>query len=731
MQLPFIKPAVPALSAGTVTTPTVLQMEAVECGAACLGIILGYLGRFISLETLRVDCGVSRDGSKAASIVRVAHKYGCEADGYKLSADEVLSGPFPTILFWNFNHFVVLEGIKGSKIRLNDPAFGRRTVGRDEFDRSYSGITLVVSPGDEFERSGKPPRPARQLIRQVLGYRAQMIFVLGVGFALVIPGFIIPGLTGVFVNNILLGQQYDWLVPIIVAMIIATAVRFALAWLRGAALLRVEMHMSTSRSADFFWHILRLPSSFFALRYLGDIASRVTNVQTIAQQITNKIGTATVSAVTAVLLFALMALLDVPLAAVAIGGVLVNVVILLLLRRAHFELAVRLSVEEGKLFAASVVGLKTIETLKSSGGEDDFFGRWAGHHANAIGTEQLLSRLDQLTALVPVLVFTLTTAVALWIGGNSVMTSALTLGSFIAFQALFSALAVPVQQVVDTVGSTQQVAADLTRLDDVLNHGLDWRHQQQAGRRMKIPANPHLRLENVTFGYNPQAPALISQFNLDIKPGAWIALVGASGSGKSTIGKLVSGLYRPWSGNVMLDDSPLNMIDRAAFAKAMGLVSQDIVLFEGTLRDNLTLWNPDISQKDLVRACQDAQIFDLVLASTGGFDVQVEENGRNFSGGERQRIDIAAALARSPSVLILDEATSALDPDTEEKIMTALRARSMSCLVISHRLSTIRDCDEIIVLDGGQVVERGVHDTLMSANGKYARLLREGNSLDE
>lgn len=709
-----------------VRTPTVLQMETVECGAASIGMVLGYFGRFESLDTLRVACGVSRDGSKAANIIHVAKQYGCDAKGYRKSAEDALKGPFPTILFWNFNHFLVLEGASKSHAYLNDPAVGRRAVPLAEFETSFSGVSILIEPGPDFKTGGRPASPIVQLLRQAMEYRTQLVFVLLIGVLIAIPGFTIPNITGLFVDDVLLQRQKNWLAPLAVALIVAILAQASLSWLKNAVSLRVETHMAASRSAAFLWHVLRLPSSFFALRYLGDITNRVTSVQTVAQLIATRIGTAAINLFTASVLFGLMLLLDPVLATIAIAGALINVVVLGLLRRVRFETSLRLSVEEGKLFAASAIGLKTIESLKASGREDDFFSKWSGYHARAIGTEQVLSRLDQLSALVPSLIVTSTMAIALWIGGARVMDATLTLGGFIAFQALFSALVAPVQQMVDTAGKTQQVAAQLIRLDDVLKHPLDWRHASKTEAAVAQTKVVRLELDDLTFGYSPQAGALVEGFNLDIRKGGWVALVGGSGSGKTTIGKLASGLYTPWSGRILIDGRDITSIGRQDLGRLVGSVDQEIVLFEGSLKENLTLWDSDVPQEDLVAAARDAQIFDVIASKAGNFDARVEENGRNFSGGERQRIEIARALVRSPALLVLDEATSALDPDTEFKIMAALRKRGMSCLIVAHRLSTIRDCDEIIVLERGRVVERGTHDQLLAMNGSYSRLIKEG-----
>ncbi len=702
-------------------------MEAVECGAACLAMVLGHFGRFVSLDTLRVECGVSRDGSTAGNIVRVAEQYGCRATGYRKSPDDVLKGPVPAILFWNFNHFVVLEGASSSHVFVNDPAIGHRSVPLSEFRDSFSGIVITIEPGEDFKPGGRPDRPVVQLLRQAGEYRLQLAFVLVLGSLVAIPGFVIPNFAGVFVDNVLLGHQREWLAPLVIALLLAVLAQTALSWLKESVLLRIETHMAASRSAAFLWHVLRLPSRFFGLRYLGDITSRVVNVQTVAQTVSSDLGTAAINLFTASVLFVLMMFLDHVLALIAAGGAIINVIVLRLLHRTRLETSARLNVEEGKLFGTAVIGLRTIESLKAGGREDDFFAKWSGYHARAVTTEQLLSRLDQLTALVPALIATGTMAVALWIGGSRVMDATLTLGGFIAFQALFSALLAPVQQMVNSAGQIQRVAADLTRLNDVLEHPLDWRH---GTTEREAPASDQtavsLKLQNITFGYSPLAPPLIEGLDLEIRCGGWVALVGKSGSGKSTIGKLASGLYTPWSGSVLIEGRDIRSMGRRQLANLLGFVDQEIVLYAGSLRDNLTLWDSSVPQQELVKAARDAQIFDLIASKAKSFDAIVEDNGRNFSGGERQRIEIARALVRDPGLLVLDEATSALDPETEFKIVTALRARRMSCLVVAHRLSTVRDCDEIIVLEDGRVVERGTHEDLLADRGAYYRLIEEG-----
>lgn len=700
-------------------------MEAAECGAASLAIILGHFGRFIPLEELRTACGVSRDGSKASSIVKVAQQHGLTAEGFRRPSNDVLAGPFPAIAFWNFNHFLVIEGAKGKRVYLNDPATGPRAVSRDEFDANYSGILLTFEKTPEFRPEGSPPRLLPRMLAQLRDYRRQVAFVLLVGLLMAIPAFLVPGFTTIFVDDILIRQQTGWLSPTLLVLSGVIILLAMLAWLKETTLIRMEAAMALSRSAEFLWHVLRLPAGFFAQRHLGDIAQRTVSVEALARVVTADLGGAFIGALTAAALFAMMTMLDPVLAALSAGGALVNVLVLRMVHRARTDVAIRLQTEQGKLFANSVIGIRAIETLKATGGEDEFFAKWAGFHARCINSEATLARLEQSSLVAPPLIATLTTALALWIGGGRVMEGVLTLGSLLAYQALFLAATAPVQQMVDAAGKTQQTSADLARLDDVFRHPLDWRHASTGSIAADHGAHPGIGLElrDLSFGYNPLEKPLIDGLNLSVAPGGWVALVGSSGSGKSTVGKLIGGLYPPRSGEVLIDGRPIGTFDRHDLARLIAMVDQDIVLFDGTIRENISLWDPDLGNDALLAAVRDAELFELISAMPGNLDGRVDESGRNLSGGQRQRIEIARGLARSPRLLVLDEATSALDPATELSVMQALRRRGMTCVVVAHRLSTIRDCDEIILLDQGRVAERGSHDTLMALGGAYASLI--------
>lgn len=709
-----------------VRTPTILQMEAVECGAVSLAIMLGFHGRFVPLDTLRSECGISRDGSKASNVVKVAERYGLKGSGFRRPPEQVLEGPFPVIVFWRFNHFLVVEGARGDRVYINDPATGPRTISRESFAKDYSGIVLVFEKTETFEPGGPRPRLFERLADQARDYRGTLLFLLLLSALIALPSFVVPGFTAVFVDDVLIDDLTDWLPALILGLAGAVVLLLIFSWLKEMTVLRLQMGMSLDRSATFVWHVLRLPVEFFEQRYLGDIANRITTIQQVAQLLTTQLGMAAVGGVTALILLFLTTLISPVLALIAAVGILTNGVVLWQLNRARSDAAIRLSTDQGKLFATSLIGIKTIETLKAMGSENDFFGKWAGYHAKVVNSEQRLARLAQASIVVPPLTAMTTLAVALAVGGLSVISGALTIGALVAFQSLFMMITTPVQQLVETAGKGQEAAADLARLDDVFETELDWRHQPPAKPAAGAGDDvPGLHVQNITFGYAPLDPPLIEDFSVDVAPGGWLALVGASGSGKSTIGRLVSGLYRPWQGSVLIDGQPITSYDRRALARLLAIVQQDIALFEGTIAENISLWDTTLPRAAIVQAAEDAQLGDVIAALPNGLNGVIEEGGRNLSGGERQRVEIARALAHEPSVLILDEATSALDPLTELEIIRAIRRRGMTCLIISHRLSTIRDCDEIIVLDQGAVVERGSHEDLMAAAGTYHRLITD------
>ena len=719
-------------------TPTVLQMEAMECGAAALGIMLSYYDRIVPLAQLRQKCGISRDGSKASNILSVARSYGMEAKGLKVSLEALFELPCPYIVFWNFNHFLVVEGFSKKRVYLNDPATGPRTVSRAEFSESFTGIVLVLKPGAEFEPGGQKQNILRLLWERLQGSWGALTYCVLAGLLLVIPGLAIAAFSRVFVDDILVQNREEWLRPLIIGIVLTGVLNGFLTLLELQFLRRMKIKLSVGMSSRFLWHILRLPVSFYDQRFAGEISSRFNLNDNLADMLSGKLATNLISVVTVVFYAIVMLQYDVVLTSIGIAFVLINILSWKLVSRNQVDANLQLMQEQGKVSGVAIAGLQSMETLKASGLESDFFARWAGYYAKSTNVKQALNLSNQSLNLLPSLMSTITSMLLLSIGGLRVMDGVLSIGMLVAFQALMQKFIEPVNNLIGLAGDLLVLEGDLNRLNDVLQNPIDPQLEQGNEKRTEIPnqlSTPlkgHVELRNLTFGYNRVAPPLIENFNLSLEPGQRVALVGSSGSGKSTIAKLICGLYELWQGEIRFDNQPRSQISRTAIVSAVSFVEQDIVLFGGSIRDNLTLWDATVPDHDLIRACQDAAIHDVILAQPGGYDGDLLEGATNLSGGQRQRLEIARALINNPSVLVMDEATSALDTETENTINRNLRQRGCTCIIVAHRLSTIRDCDEIIVLERGKVVQRGTHEALQQVEGSYSRLIRsEGDALQE
>ena len=710
-----------------VRTPTVLQMEAVECGAAALASVLAHFGRWVPLEELRLACGVSRDGSKASNMVKAARAYGLEAKGYKREPQGLRGVQPPAIIHWNFNHFVVLEGFRKGRVHLNDPAVGPKTVSEEELDQAFTGVVLTFRPGPRLQRGGAPPRLLPALKSRLAGSRAALAFVLLAGLALVVPGLALPVFSKTFVDSVLLEGRRDWMPPLLLGMGAAALLLGALTWLQQSYLLRLETRIAVAGASRFFWHVLRLPTEFFSQRYAGDISSRVAINDRVAQLLSRDLATNALGTLMIVFFAAVLFQYDALLTLVGIATASANVAALRWVSRRRVDGNRRLLQDQGKLMGTAIGGLQTIETLKATGGEADLFIRWSGYQAKVVNGRQELERYTQLLDAVPPLLAALNTALILGIGGLRVMDGALTLGGLVAFQLLMGSFIAPVNRLVSLGGKLQTVEGDMSRLDDVLRYRVDPGVAGAIGEAVPAAAPAKLTgalgLRGISFGYSRLDPPLIDGFDLALAPGSRVALVGGSGSGKTTIAKLVTGLYRPWGGEILFDGRRRGEVPAAVLACSLAWVDQSLFLFAGSVRDNLTLWDATIPLPEVIAAAKDACIHEDIAARPGGYDSAVQEGGANWSGGQRQRLEIARALVGRPSILILDEATSALDPATEQRIDENLRRRGCSCLIVAHRLSTIRDADEILVLDRGKVVQRGTHDELKEAGGPYVRLI--------
>ncbi len=708
-----------------VKTPTVLQMEAVECGAAALGIVLAHHGKWRPLEELRTECGVSRDGSKAKNVLYGARRYGLQAKGRKALVETALNTPFPFIAFWNFNHFLVVEGYRNGIVYLNDPATGPRTVTLEDFDNAFTGVILVFEPGEGFTRDPKPPGVIARLLPRTASIRSAILLSVLISLTLVVPGLVVPGFSKVFVDEVLINGKDDWLGPLLLFMVGTTIVTAILTWLQQAVLLRTESKLALAASARFVWHLIRLPIDFFNQRHPGDISNRIDANDRIAASIAGDLGESLVSVVRVVFYGAVMLAFDWILAIAAMALSLTNILVFQVLMRRRADASLRVQQEFGQFQSASVTGIQAIETLKATGTDDDYFERWAGFQAKHLNNQRRLGLYGVIANSFPPLLDGLTIAAVLGLGGWRIMQGEMTIGTLVAFQALIQNFSGPINALVATGGAIQELNADLIRTDDVFKQDRDRRYADRSGGQIDRLSG-RIELRDVTFGYSRLEPPLIENFNLTIEPGARVALVGGSGSGKSTIAKLMTGLYRPWSGEILYDGRPLDSIPVSTLTQSIASVSQEIILFGGTVRDNLSAWDEQVPAEEMIEALDDARILDVISGRGGALEAEVDEGGGNFSGGQAQRIEIARALSIDPSILILDEATSALDATTEGEIDVAIRRRGCTCVIVAHRLSTIRDADEIVVLNFGQVVERGSHDELAEADGPYAQLIAQG-----
>nr|WP_309484609.1 NHLP family bacteriocin export ABC transporter peptidase/permease/ATPase subunit [Streptomyces himalayensis] len=706
-----------------------LQMEAVECGAASLAMVLGHYGKHVPLEELRIACGVSRDGSRASNLLKAARSYGLQAKGMQMDLAALEGVPGPAILFWEFNHYVVYDGMGrrlGRRgVYINDPGKGRRFIPMEDFDTSFTGVVLVLEPGEGFRRGGRKPGVLGAMPARLRGTSGTMPAAVLASLMLVAVGAAVPALSRTYIDMFLIGGQTSLLGVLFASMGATVLLTAVLTWLQQSNLLHGRIISSTLSSARFLRHLLRLPVTFFAQRSPADLVQRLQSNDAVSETLARDLAAAGVDAVVVILYAVLLWSYDPQLTVIGVLVALLNVVAMRVVVRLRATRTQKLRADNARLTTTAYTGLQMIETLKATGGENGYFRRWAGQHATTLEEQQRLGVPAAWLGIVAPTLATLNSALILWIGGLRAVDGHISIGLLVAFQALVTRFTAPITRLNGVTGRIQDFAADVARLKDVENFPADSLYARPDGASSTRRLKGHVTLENITFGYSPLDKPLLTGFSLSVGPGQQVALVGGSGSGKSTVSRLISGLYTPWEGTIRIDGQRLEDIPRGALAASVSFVDQDVFLFEGTVRDNVALWDPSIPDDAVIAALQDAALYDVVMRRPGGIHSQVEQDGRNFSGGQRQRLEIARALVRKPSILVLDEVTSALDAETEQVIIDNLRRRGCACVVIAHRLSTVRDSDEIVVLHHGTVVERGRHDVLVAAGGPYAELVKE------
>ena len=711
---------------GVAKVPVVMQMEALECGAASLAMVMAYYDKWVPLEQVRLDCGVSRDGSNARNVLWAARSYGFVAEGFRceLSAlREEIS--LPCIIHWNFNHFVVLRGFRGSYAYINDPARGEMRVGLQEFDRSFTGICLQITPGPEFQPGGKRKSTLAFARKRLVGMGAAAAFMMLSTVIGHLFGIINPVFSNFFIDRLLTGENRDLLMPFLGLLTLMGAVQLLVGWIQAVYSLKINGKMAMVGSSSFMWKLLHMPMEFFSQRLSGDILQRMGSNASIASTLINTFSPLLLNTVMMVFYLVVMLRYSVVLTVIGLVTIVLNLFVSRIISARRVNITRVQMRDSGKLAAATVSGIQMVETIKSSGAENGFFQKWAGFQAAVNASEVRFARLNQYMGMIPALLSAFAGASVLVLGVYQAMQGRFTIGMIMSFQGFLSAFIAPATMLISAGQSIQEMRTEMEREEDVMEYPSDTAAAELplSDETDYAKLSGELELRDVSFGYSRLGPPLIQHFSLHVKPGSRVAFVGSSGCGKSTLSKLISGLYQPWSGEILFDGKPISAIDRSVFTGSVAVVDQEIVLFEDTIANNIKMWDDSIQDFEMILAARDAQIYDDIMARDGGFYGKLSEGGRDLSGGQRQRLEIARVLAQDPTLIILDEATSALDALTEYELVKAIQERGITCIVIAHRLSTIRDCDEILVLDKGLVVERGTHEELYAKGGVYADLI--------
>ena len=715
------------ITKGAAKVPVIMQMEALECGAASLTMILAYYGKWIPLEQVRADCGVSRDGSNAKNVLKAARSYGLVAKGYRYEPEELKkNGKFPCIIHWNFNHFLVLDGFRGNKAVLNDPAKGCYTVTMETFDKSFTGICMMFEPSDTFEPGGKPKSVIDFAKKKLQGAGIAVAFTVITTVIASLIGIIEPAFSRIFIDRLLTGQNPDWFMPFIWALAALSIVQIVISFIQATFSAKINAKIAAVGNTTFMWKVLRMPMEFFSQRMAGDIQQRKASNASVAATLVNTFAPIVIEACMMVFYLVVMIRYSVLLTLVGLLSIVINMLMSSIISKKRVNIT-RVSMRDsGKLAGATVAGIEMIETIKASGAENGFFEKWAGYQASVNTQKVKFAKLNQYLGMIPQLVSALTNTAVLVIGVYLTMEGQFTVGMVMAFQGFLGSFLGPAQTLISASQTIQEMRSQMERIEDVMEYPTDIvclndTTLDENAEYDKLSGN--VELKNVTFGYSRLAEPLIRDFNLTLKPGSRVAFVGTSGCGKSTLSKLISGLYQPWSGEILFDGKPMTKIDRSVFTGSLAVVDQDIILFEDTIANNIKMWDSSIEDFEMIMAARDAQLHEDIMQRDGGYNYKITEGGKDFSGGQRQRMEIARVLAQDPTIIILDEATSALDAKTEYEVVKSIKDRGITCIVVAHRLSTIRDCDEIIVMDHGNVVERGTHDELYALGGFYTKLV--------
>lgn len=711
---------------GVAKVPVVMQLEALECGAASLTMVLAYYNKWIPLEQVRYDCDVSRDGSNARNILIAARNYGLEAQGFKMEPSVLFEdGQFPCIVHWEFNHFIVCNGVKGNKVYVNDPARGNVVMTREQFDEGFTGIVLMFEPTESFEPSGKRKSVMDFAKKRMQGTGIAVAFVCITTVILSIVNILNAGYARMFIELVLDGHDRMLLIMLLFFMSAMAAVQIVTVWIQQIYNLRINGKLAVVGSTAYMWKVLRLPMVFFSQRMAGDIQMRRDDNEQIASSLVNVFAPLVLDSAMMIFYLVVMLRYSVILSVIGIASIVIKYLVGQIISKKRVNITRVLMRDEGKLSGLTVAGIDMIETIKASGAENGFFEKWSGYHASVNAGTVRYMHMDHYLGIIPEIVSELTNIAILTGGVALILKGQFTLGSVMAFQGMLTSFVAPAGNLISSGQTIQEMRTQMERIEDVMEYPEDdtFKEHELTEQENYAKLRGRLELKNITFGYSRLSPPLIEDFSMTLEPGAKVAFVGPSGCGKSTLAKLISGLYKPWSGEILFDGKPIEEIDKNVFKGSLAVVDQDITLFEDTVSENIKMWDSTIEDFEVIMAARDAQIHEDIVQREGGYNHKLIEGGNDFSGGQRQRMEIARVLSQDPTVIIMDEATSALDAKTEYNVINSIKDRGISCIVVAHRLSTIRDCEEIIVLDKGKVVERGTHAQLYANGGKYTELV--------
>ena len=706
--------------------PVILQLEALECGAASLAMVMAYYNKWIPLEQVRVDCGVSRDGSNAKNILIAARNYGMTAKGYRYEPSSLREkGKFPCIIHWNFNHFVVLDGFKKNKAVINDPARGVVEITMEEFDKAFTGICIMLEPSESFVADGKKKSIKGFVQKQLKGTGVAMAFTVLVSFISALIGVINPVFSRIFMDRLITGKNLAWITPFFLFLITFAIIQIVLSAIQAIYSLKIQGKLAIKANAQYMWHVLRMPVEFFTQRMAGDIVDRKSTNASIASTLINTLAPTVLNMIMMLIYLFVILRYSVVLTLIGIGGMVINIVVNQYISSKRINISKVQMRDRAKLSSTTVAGIEMIETIKASRAENGFFEKWSGYQASVNTQNVKTMKLNQYYGLIPQIVSALVNITIMALGLYLIIHGQFTVGMLFAFQTMLSSFMAPVMELANAGTTIREMRTNMERIEDVMEYPTDVEYREETNEEEisfdKLTGK--VELKNVTFGYSRLAPPLIEDFSMTLEPGQKVAFVGSSGCGKSTLAKLISGLYKPWSGEILFDGKPISEINRNILTGSLAVVDQDITLFEDSIANNIKMWDNSIEDYEMIIASRDASLHEDIMKRDGGYQYKIMEGGKNFSGGQRQRIEIARVLAQDPTIIIMDEATSALDAKTEYEIVKAIKDRGITSIVIAHRLSTIRDCDEIIVMEQGKIVERGSHEKLMMQHGKYEELI--------